>query len=460
MTYCLFAALLVTMGAGAQPQVLTLTTQYDIWNIATEDLTGNGREDILAVMSDEESDPLIKQVAVFLAMDEGGYPGEPSFVLDLDPRIGNLFLADVDGEAPRELVVTHSQGATVHQWADGGFEVLAEPEFMSILPQGSKRPRFLEDVAVDLMGDGRDEWLIPMPTGFAVRNVDGHIADIRAEVQTVARGSGDRGVTIRYDFPAFQPFDIREHEHKGMAFLTDEHAEFAYGPNWRQHHRFRLPRKLDDRWQSDAQLMDINDNGLPDLVVTQTQGTVNMTAQTQIYFAEDQLRYPREPSALFESEGAFATPVLVDVNGDGRKDVVHLKVPYSIGSFVSYFLRGRLTVNAEVYLCEEDGFDTSPAYTGSFPVQAPEDRRNLVYSLGDFNGNGRKDVAYGVGENELAVYTGGEDEFLSSQPWVSVEVSPYGEAVSEDLTGNGHDDIMIHDPDSEQSKQIRVVLFE
>ena len=458
MTHCLFAAILVTMGA--QPQVSTLTTEYDIWNIATEDLTQNGQEDILAIISDEDSDPLIKQVAVFLAHDEEGYPGDPSFVLDLEPRIGNLFLADVEGDGPRELVATHSQGAIVYQWKDEAFEVLAEPEFMSILPEGSKRPRFLEDVAVDLMGDGEDEWLIPMPTGFAVRNVDGHIADIRAEVQTVARGSGDRGISIRHDFPAFKPFDIREHQHKGMAFLTDEHAEFAYGPDWRQHHRFRLPMRLDDRWQSDAQLTDINGNGLPDLVVTQTQGTVNMTAQTQIYFAEDQLRYPREPSAVFESQGAFATPLLVDVNGNGRKDVVHLKVPYSIGSFVSYFLRSRLTINAEVYLCEEDGFDTSPAYTGSFPIQAPEDQRSLAYTLGDFNGNGRKDVAYGVGDDELAVYTGGEDEFLSSQPWLHVNVSPYGQASAKDLTGNGHDDIIIYHPDSEQSKEMRVILFD
>ena len=458
MTHCFVAALLVAMGA--QPQVSTLTTEYDIWNVATEDLTLNGHKDILAVTSDEDSDPLIKQVAVFLAGDEGGYSGDPSVVLELDPRIGNLFLADVDGEEPRELVATHSQGVTVYQWNGEAFEVLAEPEFMSILPEGSKRPRFLDDVAVDLMGDGTDEWLIPMPTGFAVRNIDGHIADIRAEVQTVARGSGDRGISIRHDFPAFKPFDIRQHDHKGMAFLTDEHAEFAYGPNWSQHHRFRLPLRLDDRWQSDAQLMDINGNGLPDLVISQTRGTVNMTAQTQIYFAEDQLRYPREPSAVFESQGAFATPLLVDVNGNGRKDVVHLKVPYSIGSFVSYFLRGRLTIQAEVYLCGEDGFDTSPAYTGSFPVQAPEDQRRLVYTLGDFNGNGRKDVAYGVGENELAVYTGGEDEFLSRRPWLSIDVPPYGEAASEDLTGNGHDDIIIYHPDSEQSKQMRVILFD
>ncbi|HPK00024.1 MAG TPA: hypothetical protein PKW60_11105, partial [Candidatus Hydrogenedentes bacterium] len=77
----------------AQPQTFTLETTEPVWDIAVEDLDLNGGADILALCCDPETDPLRKNLSVFMSGDDGGYPSVPSFVLPLDPGISALFLA-------------------------------------------------------------------------------------------------------------------------------------------------------------------------------------------------------------------------------------------------------------------------------------------------------------------------------------------------------------------------------
>ncbi len=459
MMTTVWAAALVAMAA-TEPSIYQLQTTLPVWDVSAQDVTGNGNDDLFAVIADDTpGGDNERGLAVFLSRDDGSYYGKPHFVLPLDEKVGSLFFAEVDGSAPKELVVAHAEGATVYQFVDGRFEVLAEPEFMSLLPESARRPRFLKDLAQDLTGDGVDEWILPMPTGYAVRNADEHIALVRCEVDTGASGGGEDGLTVRHTYPAFKAFETPNDDHKAFVFLDDEQVDFAYGPNWETRHRFDLPLADDDEWDADAKLADITGNGIPDLVITKLKGTLNVTVVTEIYLADEPFVYPSEPSAQYVFEGAFATPVVIDVDGDEKQDLVFLKVPYSIGSFVSYFLRGRVTVQAEVYMYGENGFGDTPAYTGSFPIEVPDGRRSVAYTMGDFSGNGHTDVAFGGGDETLVIHKNSPGEFLSRRPWLTLNVPPYGSAGAKALTNNGVDDIIIYHPDSDLSKKIHVVLF-
>ena len=453
-------AAMMAVLAAPQPQVYQLNTQLPVWDVSARDVSGNGHDDIFAVAADDEPGSNERGLAVFLARDNGGYYGEPHFVLPLEDKVGSLFWAEVDGSEPKELVVAHAEGATIYQFTEGRFEVLAEPEFMSLFPESARRPRFLNDLAVDLTGDGIDEWLIPMPTGYAVRNAEEEIAYVRCEVDTGAGGGGEDGLTIRHSYPAFKAFDAPYSDNKAFVFLDDEQADFAYGPDWATRHRFELPLADDDEWDASAKLTDITGDGLPDLVITKLKGSLNVTVVTEVYLAEEPFVYPVEPTARYVFEGAFATPVVIDVDGDGRQDLVFLKVPYSIGSFVSYFLRGRVTVQADVYMYGDNGFSDRPAYTGSFPIEVPDGRRSVAYTMGDFSGNGHTDVAFGAGDDALVIHKNTPGEFLSRRPWLTLDVPPHGNARARDLSNNGIDDIIIYHPDSDLSKRIHVVLFE
>jgi hypothetical protein len=69
------------------------------------------------------------------------YSSTPSSVLPLDSSISTLFWAEVDGQAPRELIATDARGAKIYVFQDGDFTLSGEVEFSSLLPSNVKEPR-------------------------------------------------------------------------------------------------------------------------------------------------------------------------------------------------------------------------------------------------------------------------------------------------------------------------------
>ena len=82
---------------GASPAVFVLETGDSVWDVATVDANGDGRNDVAAFCSDEDSVPLRKYLALFFARPDGGYPSKPSAILSLDPAVGAGFCAEIDG---------------------------------------------------------------------------------------------------------------------------------------------------------------------------------------------------------------------------------------------------------------------------------------------------------------------------------------------------------------------------
>lgn len=450
--------LLATLaGVFAAPAHYVLHEETSIWDVALEDINGDGKVDVFALCCDEESDPLRKYLAIHLARGAGVYPPAPSFTLDLDPNVGTVYFAEVDGTPPVELVALDAESATVFRYNTSAFEPAKTCAFRSLLPSGSKEPLFLKKATEDLDGDGIDEWLIPTAACYEVRTADRLVAKVDCDV--VSRIHMGDTVYITHRLPAYHAFDVEGYEQKCLAFLSDEYADFAYGPNWSEHTRFHIPENLEEKWEASAKMDDINGDGLPDLVVTQTKGTVNLRVLTQVYLANGPFSYPKVATATFETKGAIASPALEDVDGDERPDLVFIRIPFGLTTFVNYFLRGRVTVHLDVHVFNGTGFDPKPTFQTKLSLDAPEGREQVAYSVGDFNGDGRLDVAFGNKANKLAIFTGSEDRFMSKRPWITLELPTFGVARTEDLNNNGCDDIVLFHPAGDLKKQIEVVVF-
>ena len=447
--------LLLAPWAGATPTAYILRAALNVWDVAVEDLNRDGVKDILALTCDETSYPLNKALAVYLADPEGAFPETPSVVLPLAPAMSTVLLAECTGAPPRELVLLDATGAQVFAYEVGGFRELAAPRFASLLPSNSKEPVFMEEAAIDLDGDGLEEWLIPMPTGYSVRTMEGEKALVQCDVISEIRRSGSTYISHR--LPAYHGFDYEDR--KGLAFLSDEFADFAYGPDWAQHQRFRIPKNLDEKWEASAQMKDINNDGFPDLLITQTKGTINLQSLTQVYIATGPFTYPDQPNASLSAKGGLAAPGLEDIDGDGLLDLVVINMSFGVRNIVNFFARGKLTVDAQVYLFKDGAFSDKPAYTTSLTLEAPEGRERVAYVLGDFDGDGRKDVAFGQGANTLVVQRGEPQRFVESRPWVSIPVPSFGTARSYDLDGSPGQDIVLYHPSGENSQRIEVILF-
>ncbi|MDQ1258125.1 MAG: repeat-containing protein [Candidatus Hydrogenedentes bacterium] len=451
--------LLVSIGLllAAEPAHYVLNEDVSIWDVAAVDVNGDGLADVFALCCDEKSDPLRKYVAVHLAEASGAYPAKPSCILKLDPSVGGAFFAETDGAAPKELVAANAEGATVYAFRNGAFETAGQSAFTSLFPSGSQEPLFLKKTAVDLDGDGIDEWLIPAASSYEVRNLGGLVA--RAGCDVVSEIHGENNLYIAHRLPAYHTFTLEGEAQKGLAFLSDEFADFAHGPGWAEHKRFRIPVDLDEKWEASSKMDDIDGNGFPDLVVNQTRGTVNLQVLTQVYLSSAPFTYPETPTARYEAKGAVTSPELVDVNGDKMLDLMFVRIPFGVTTIVNYFVRGKLTVHVDVHVFDGKTFPEEPTFHTKLSLDAPEGRERVAYTTGDYNGDGRLDVAFGAGADEIDVLTGSPERFISSRPWVTIELPAFGDARTYDLNANKQDDIVLYHPTGDNRKRIEVIVF-
>ena len=451
--------LLVSNTAFAGVTANVLQNTLPVWDVAAEDLNGDGHKDLLLLACDEESYPLEKTASVFLANGGGGqYPDKPNHTLKLAPEAAALFFAEVDGEAPRELVAIHSRGAQVYHFDDGAFTPVDAPEFHSLYPTGSKNPIIVRRGAEDLDGDGIDEWLVPEPGGYELRHGETVVAEVPCDMYSeMRRGSS---LYVYHRFPALLPYEVPGSKTKGLAMLSDEFADFAHGEGWKEHTRFKIPVNLEEKWEASSRMEDINGDGFPDLVVTQTRGTAKLEAQTQIYIAESPYTYPKTPNATFVAKGALVSPLLLDVDGDERKDVLVINIPFGLKNLMNFFMRGKVSVNLDAYRYDGTGYPEEPTFHTSLTMDAPEGREQVAYTMGDFNGDKHIDIAFSRTVDSLALHLGGEKELITSRPAYEVAVPSFGQARSIGLRGDDHDDIVLFHPGGDNSKRVEVILVD
>lgn len=447
----------VSLIAFVAPVNFVLEAPENVCDVAGCDLNQDGRGDILVVFCDERSDPLRKGVAAYLGGEDGLYPAAPTNILALPPETGALMLSETEGRPPMEVVALDAFGAIIYRYGDAAFEQVEQVVFRSLLPSGCKEPGFLRNVALDLDGDGVDEWLLPAPLGIEVRRGETVIAEVRCDVTSnVSSGSN---LSVSHRFPAAHAFKLNDSRTKGLAFLSDEYADFAFGVDWADHKRFRIPVKLEEKWDASVRMADINQDNWPDIMVTQTRGTVNLEVLTQVYLATGLCEYPETPTATFHAQGSFASGVLADVDGDEYLDMIFVRVPFGIRNIMNFVLRGKVRVEADVYLFRDTGFPETPDLQDGLTIDAPEGREQVAHTLADLNGDGRLDILLATQRQELAVYTGSPEHFISRRPWHTFSIPSFGLVRTADLNQNQAKDLLIFHPSGEHRRRVEVLVF-
>jgi hypothetical protein len=171
------------------------------------------------------------------------------------------------------------------------------------------------------------------------------------------------------------------------------------------------------------------------------------------------MEYPDKPTATFETRGSFTAPILKDVNGDKKLDLVFINIPFGVKFFINYFVWRQVSVDLQIYLFNGAGFGAHPDYETSVSIAAPDGKEQNAYVLGDFNGDGKTDAAFGAGADKLLLYAGGDVRFISSKPYLTLNVPAFGVARAYKLNGNAAEDIVLFHPGITGKERIEVLVF-
>lgn len=443
--------------AAGDPTIVHLKTPTPVSDVALCNINDDGVNDIAALCADPKT--MAATICVFPSSGSGAFAGKP-VVTQLAEKGGPGFFAEVDGSPPIEFIHIVPGGADVYAWSADGYTKQHESQFDSLLPVGTREPRFLPRSVNDLDNDGIDEWLVPIAQGYAIRHAGRELHRVSCDtISEISPSQSSGSLSISHRIPAIHIFEIEGQKNKVIGFLTDEFADFAHGENYDKHTRFRIPVDVEEKWDTFAQLYDITNNGIPDLVVTQTQGTINLRVMTQIYLAKEPFVYPEAPTVTYETKGAFSMPIVTDVNGDGYGDLLSIKVPFGVSFFVNLLLRKKVKFKVEAFEFENGSFPEKAGATASMTIEAPDGREQAAYTLGDFNGDGRIDVALGSGGNALRIHLGEEDDLMNDDPWHTLDVVPIGSARTVDIDGTKGEDLVIFHPNGDNKQSITAVLF-
>jgi len=162
-------------------------------------------------------------------------------------------------------------------------------------------------------------------------------------------------------------------------------------------------RRHRSTWQHGF-VTDLDGDGRTDLVLHRSVGTLlHSRTRTVVRLNPGTgLADAGAPAALLESSGAFATLAVLDLDGDGHKELVQTSVAFGIPQLLRLLVRRRVEAVLRVYRLDprapgglRESFHTALSYRIDF--DAARIRGILPSLAGDWNGDGLRDLLYGDG---------------------------------------------------------------
>ena len=376
---------------------------------------------------------------------EGNWQLAESIALGQDTVLGFA----LEKQAGSQLMLWKKDALTRHLWQDGRWQPkqrLPTPGYLA--GEGV----FMQDFPFWQQGHGSSFWLVPDLEGLHV--VPAHTPELP--------------VFLTYPDHLLEAFSTRDGAHHfemsmpSMISLDgDAQSELVFQGGKRSS-AWRLgAHQPSFQGPTDGILIDLNGDAMADLITAEEEGEIEkrkdlpkVKTRVKSYFATAPLVFPEEPDVnqlvpgfvLTENDSdiELAEPFL-DINNDGRPDLLGVAFKVSAFQLVKVVTTGRLTLKFLLHLSVQNEAGLfQPIAGGPFPMVWRINIRRLkmptfAQITADFDGNGWVDILMEKG-NRIQVTPIDEGGIRMKQKWnqsIPSHLRDPDQIYGKDLNGDG-----------------------
>lgn len=433
------------------------------------DFDGDGRADLLAVTFSGLPPVESRQVRVFYQREDGTLPAQPSWVGALPAGAAVYDLADLPGSPGTDLILLTRDGMSILSFAQ---RTVARRD---VAIEGARLMAVASDERsldrVKLARDGlgpRTRIVVPGFLQCAILETDGSVVSIvelsgRANYYTPPRPgpliSGSE-IELHFDFPRLNHGDVNG-DGRGDLIAADRHEVRIF----LQRDDGTFPRHADrtlavglvteaDHIRSSGNLAidaaDFDGDGRVDLLISHSSGGLfKPHAETRLHLNHDGAFDMDTPDRVLVSEGAIATVEVLDLDGDGRVELIDARIPMGVLPLVEALLQRAIDADVFVYKVGADGrMGDDPWIERSISVPFNFDTNRPMGFFPDYHadidGDGVSDLLMSGKGDVVEVYLGGDGRFEKRA--ASQKADTTGRLRFGDLNGDKLTDLLIYDP--------------
>jgi hypothetical protein len=473
------AALILTSIALGHASVALADQLFDIdaiesrgRSVAAElaDLDGDGRTDLMVVVLLGIPPEEQREIRVYLQKLDGSLPRKPDHTVAVPERSAVYDLADLKQSPGQELVLLRPEGVTLLSLADASGKSWQIPAPGPTSAGLADDERGFERFHLVYWNFGPEPWLlVPQIGQLLALSPEG---EVRAQLETPRRAnyfiipktgllSIESDFQVFVDVPKLALGDVDgdgrvdtvfSTRHELWVHLSREDGSFPTAPDRRLALRLVTPRdQIRGSGGVASTARDIDADGRLDLLVTHVEGSfTNTSSTTYVYMNRGGQWKLDEPDRVFRSKASMDSNALLDLDGDGRLELLHMQFRFGLLEMVELLLTRELDVEVFVHRYDPElGFSEKPWINTK--VELPFSFDTLRFkgfvptANADLNADGIPDLVSSGGGDAIEISLGGDKATFAERRYRQ-QLPTAGVIHFGDLDADGLLDFVIFDP--------------
>jgi len=460
------------------------------------DFDGDGKLDILNVTINTDHGAPERWLSIHYQR-AGGYSEAPDAMWPLSDQACALVLGDFLPGGGTEIGYLAEDGVYVYPWDAAAKKPSEKPVKLIHVRTFFRAPSLTQiplwQWKMDLSGDGLDDIVVPLPDGYRVyfQTAPGIFGKVSVLESDLAAGGTRAVAAAAYaDSPEISPSQFRsvtelprlevvDINGDGLSdlvlirrstmtyFLQKERGVFSSMRPYMV--SYDIPT-LRDEVKKDSvnfaiiKFIDINGDGLADLVVTKVEGQLGLfdSIKTSIYLHLGTGKGNFNADRRIKIDGVSIDPEFIDMNGDGKLDVITSRLRTDLlKQAANSLILGDVGISYEVFQFdpEKNNFMPDPVFEKQILVRKNDLEKTgagavpLVFVRGDLTGDGRPDlIVVDPKTSELLIHPGRLKDYgrgpvidFDKTPHYAIKIDRHPKGLQlMDVNGDGINDIILY----------------